>query len=294
MKQKNWLVAGLIIAAMLLLIGGYTLLSGVKEDFTQIPTNSSVENSTVYFSEDKNGVINGTELLARFNLSFDEIPHNTNPTFKVGDKFEYVARSPKISKKGPDYTSQSTQKITYSVVKKEKLRGIECYVMESVNLLLINESDPMSSGRVLRQIYYISTETGKIIRFTSSEASIKRGVEMNKKDYFADVPSEISEVYDSIIAYSPWMLSLDDEFKMEIKRFVEDSKIERDVIKVAGRDKIKNRECYKVEKRTIGENNDVISREIKWIDVEKRILIKSEVYYENLKINELEIVSELK
>ncbi|CEG13036.1 exported hypothetical protein [groundwater metagenome] len=293
MKHKNGLAIGLIISAVLLLIVGYTLLSGVNQDSPFIPTNSSVENSTIYFLEDNGGVINGTELLDRLNLSFDEIPHNTNPTFKIGNKFEYVAHNPKIGGAGHDHTTQSIQKITYSVVEKEKSSGIECYVIESVNLFLTNEFDPSSSGRVSRQIYYISTETGRIIRFTSSEASIKNGVEMNKKDYFADVPSEISEVYNSIIAYSPWMLSLDDEFEMEIKRFVE-GKIEKEVITVVGRDKIKNRECYIVELRNIGENNDVISRETKWIDTQKRILIKSEVYYGNLKINSIELVSELK
>ncbi len=292
MKYKSGLTNGLIISAALLLIGGYTLLSDVKQNHP-IPINYSAENSTAYFLEDKNGVINGTELLSRFNLSFDEIPHNTKPAFKVGDKFEYIGYSSRISRRSPDYTTQGVQKITYSVVKKERVRNMECYVIESVNLFLANKSDPLSPGKVLRLVYYISTETGKIIRFTSSEANVEKGVETNKKEYFADVPSEISEVYDAMIMYSPWMLSLDNEFKMEIKSFVGEGKIEKIVLKVVGTDKIKNRECYKVEKRIIGENNEVISREIKWIDAQKRILVKSDAYYENLKVSSLELVSEI-
>jgi len=294
MKRKSWLIVGLVIVAMLSLIEGYVLLSNGKKDFTEIPTNSSVENSTVYFLEDKEGAINGTKLLAMHNISFNEIPHNTKPAFKVGDMFEYVAYNPKSSiERGLDYTSHSTQRITYSVVKKEKLKGIECYVIEGVNLFLLNESDPMSSGTVSRETYYISTETGKIIKIISSGASIEMGVEMNKKEFFADIPSEISEVSGAIF-YSPWMLSLDDEFKMEIKTFNNGRKIETTTIKVVGRDKIKNRESYKIERRIIDEDNQVISRDIMWVDVKKRILIKNEGYYENLKVGSLELVSELK
>ncbi len=292
MKQKNWLVVGLIIATMLLLIGGYTLLSGVKEDFTPIPTNSSVENSTVYFLGEKDRHINTTDPLVRLNISFDKVPHNTKPNFKVGDKFEYIAHGLKISKKGPDYRSQSTQKIVYSVVGKEKLRGVECYVVESVNLFLVNGSDIMSSGTISKNVYYMGVETGKIMSVTSIKSPIRKGIEMNKTEYSADLPSEVSEIYRGLIIYSPWMLSLKDEFKMEIKIYYPE--VEKEEIKVIDKDIIKNRECFIVESRTIDENNKILSREKMWVDVEKRILIKSEVYYENLKINELEIVSELK
>jgi hypothetical protein len=302
MDYKYKFIIGIIISVILLLTGGYLLLNEVKKDSGGIPqpveNSGSVEipqlteNIELSSKSYSGNYTNVTGIIAMSNISFDEIPHNTKPQFKVGDKFEYLSSSVGVNEKGSVDFDKLTQKITYSVLKTEKVSGIECYVIESIDILTLKESDPKSRGSTTRTLSYIDAETGKTIMFAIDIVRINDGIETNTK-HQADIPSDISEAYSMIFGYYPWMLSLNDEFKMEIRTF-RGGKIEKEILKVIEKDKIKNRECYKLEYRRIDENNEVMIREIQWIDSKKRILVKKETYLRNLKVNDAELVSELK
>jgi len=296
MKFKNIYTFGIIIGiTTILLITAYFLLNLNKEnpainESNNIYKNNSIENSSVYYND-----VNVTESLITFNLSFDKIPHNTKPTFKVGEKFEYLANSPLITTEGLSGDTKNIQQIIYSVIRKEIYKGKECYVVEGTSLSRMTSSNksesPILPRSIVKHLFYIDVETGRGIYYTS--IPFKNGTNKTTKEFkrfFGEIPSEISETYPILPGcFTPWMLSLNDDFKMEIK-----SKIAKEEIKVIRRDKFKNRECYVVERRSIDENNKVLGKKISWIDIKKRILVKEEVYWENLKVGDLELVSELK
>lgn len=299
MKFKNIYTFGIIIGiTTTLLIMAYFLLNLNEEnpainESNNIYKNNSIENSSVYYND-----VNVTESLITFNLSFDKIPHNTKPTFKVGEKFEYLANSPLITTEGLSGDTKNIQQIIYSVIRKEMYKGKECYVIEGTSSSVMTSTNISKLSTLPKQkvkhLFYIDVETGRGIYWTSIPPEDRTNkIPKEFKRFFGEIPSEISEAY-SILpgCFTPWMLSLNDDFKMEIKEIK--SKIAKEEIKVIRRDKFKNRECYVVERRSIDENNKVLGKKISWIDIKKRILVKEEAYWENLKIGDLELVSELK
>ncbi len=296
MKFKNIYTFGIIIGITTILLSGTYFLLNLNKEIPVINKSNnshkddSIENSSVYYND-----VNTTESLKTFNLSFDKIPHNTKPTFKVGEKFEYSSYNPIITSEGIDNSQTSNQKTIYSVIKKEIYKGKECYVIEGTTLTIITNKTKsfIIPNSAVTHLFYIDTETGRGIYYTS----IPFKDEMNKttkefKRFFGEIPSEISEIWEVLPAcFVPWMLSLNNEFKIKIKNNKIGSKKE---IRVIGKEVIKNRECYKVEVRSIDENNKVQDISIKWIDVKKRIIVKEEKYWEQLKVAESNLVSELK
>ncbi len=319
MKDKNILSIGIIIGiAAILLIGGfYFIVSEPKSS-----ENGSGETPTSYVSNDTEisypstdskveintgdmetpdkttiGHIPSPERMPNIMVSFTKIPHNTKPIFKVGDKFEYISgavaiREPvyNISEEdniSPSSTYQIPGKSICNVINKERLRGEEYYVVKCNNELL------MMGGGIIKEkdVYYISTENGEIRKVIHNSTIIYKDIEQNMESFSGDIPSPNSEIYTAGF-YSPWMLSLSDDFKMEIK--TSHPTVAKEEISVIDEEKIKNRKCYLVEYRQLDKNNKVIFREKKWIDKEKRILIKSEAYLGSLRIDTIELVSDIK
>ncbi len=313
MKDKNILNIGIIIGIAAILLTGGLYLIGSEHKGSE---NGSGETPTPYISNDTEIIINmkdmGTptkitmgdeapfpEKMPNIKVSFTKIPHNTKPIFKVGDKFEYVSGAMAISEPAyniseddnisPSSTSQIPIKTICNVINKERLRGEEYYVVECNDESLL----AMIGGSIMKrkEIFYISTENGEIRRTISNSTLIYKDIEKNMESFSEDIPSPNSEIYNAMF-YSSWMLSLSDDFKMEIK--TSHPTVAKEEIYVIDEEKIKNRKCYLVEYRWLDKNNKVILREKEWIDKEKRILIKSEVYLGSLRITTTELVSDIK
>ncbi len=326
MKDKNISIGIIIgITVIILLIGSLYFIGSEHKgsENNSRDTNDSEDTSTSYISntteifylpnEHKGGTNPedmGTsskvtmtnmpfpERMPNIKVSFEKIPHNTKPVFKVGDKFEYVSVAAVTENPGydtseednisPSSTSQIPEKTICNVINKERLIGNEYYVVEC------NHAATMMEGFIMKgeDIYYISTENGEIKRVISNSTLIYKDIEKNMESFSADILSPNSEIYDAVF-YSPWMLSLNDDFKMKIEIFQHPT-VAKEEITVIDEEKIKNRKCYLVEYRRIDKNNKVILREKEWIDKEKRILIKSEAYLGNLRISTTELVSNIK
>jgi len=235
--------------------------------------------------------INASESLSKVNISFDLIPHNTGLNFQVGDKFEYVVYGVTMSSNWSiERGSHLSQKIECTIPKKERINKKECFVIECSTIAGGFESNYESSESIRSKgITYIDIKTGLPIRHDSITETMSGKEDKIKYYYTAEIPQNIAEVDNEVPFYSPWMLSLNEEFKMEIKKYDKQGNIiiKRD-LKVIGKERCGNHEeCYKVEEREIDENNKVVSRDVEWIDIKKRILVKAEGYFENLKVVEI-------
>ncbi len=323
MKDKNFSIGIIIGIAVVLLIGGFYFIGSEHKDSENSSENSSGETSTHHISnttemiyppnEHKGGInlkdmetpgritmtkISSPETMPNIKISFENIPHNTKPTFKVGDRFEYhsvvspVPNSPvqNISEENisEDSASQTQAKTICNVINKERLKGEEYYVVECIGELVV------MSGSIIvnKDVYYISPENGEIKKVISNSTLIDKDVEENMESFSEEIPSPNSKIYDAMF-YSPWMLSLSDDFKMKIEIF-QHPMVAREEIAVIDEEKIKSRGCYLVEYRLIDKNNKVLLRKKEWIDKEKRILIKSEAYSGSLRIFTTELVSDIK
>lgn len=278
MKDKNILSIGIIIGiAAILLIGGLYFIGSEHKG----SENCSGETPTPYIPNDTEIIINmkdmGTptkmtmgedvpfpEKMPNIEVSFTKIPHNTKPIFKVGDKFEYVSVAAAIGGPpvdnmseedniSPSSTSQIPIKTICNVIKKERLRSEEYYVVECNDEWLLT----MMGGGIIKRkyIYYISTENGEIRKVISNSTFIYKDIEENMESFSGDIPSPNSEIYNAMF-YSSWMLSLSDDFKMEIK--TSHPTVAKEEIFVIDEEKIKNRKCYLVEYRWMDKNNNVI------------------------------------
>ncbi len=321
MKDKNILSVGIIIgiAAILLIVGLYFIVlehKGSENSSGETPTpHVSNDTEISYLSDDSKvesrveihtkdtGTLSRTiiehisppERMPNIKVSFTKITHNTKPAFKVGDRFEYhsaVSGVPSstiqnISEENisKDSTFQTQAKTICNVINKERLKGEECFIVECIYELV------GMGGAIIKEkdVYYISLEDGEIKKAIHNYTVFYKDVEENLESFSSEIPSPNSEIYDAMF-YSPWMLSLNDDFKMKIEIF-QHPMVAREEIAVIGEEKIKNKGCYLVEYRQIDKDNNVLLREKRWIDKEKRILVKSEGYYGNLRILATELVS---
>ena len=327
MKNKNLFIIGLLVSIALLLSGTFVLLnnnSGEKDSDSSknsplIPINYP-ENSgnTQQIEYNKDNITNYSKYIestevdtgVEFNTTdysdetdsvdrryadifFNVIPHNTKPLFKEGDRFEYLHNSVGVKFGETTEINNSdllTQKIVLSVLKNEKIEGREYYVMEKLNIPDINKPEQ----NIVNSRTYINTDTGRPVMYASIMVFEQDDGTKKEYKYITRIPPNASEIWGLTGYYSPWMLSLDEDFKLEVMDFKNKEKIKKEVLEVVGTDKIKDKECYKVEYRKIDENNKVTMRGIFWVDVEKRILLKDETYMGNLKIADTELVSGIK
>jgi len=138
---------------------------------------------------------------------------------------------------------------------------------------------------------YYNKDTGEI-------TMIKKGLE--GEGIVKGNKAKLEVTSDSIFA--SWMLALDDNFKWKLiynKTGVEEETYlgERE-FEVIGREEVNNRDCFKVEIKKIRVDSmtnvrKIVERRYLWIDVEKRILVKRQIMYENVLLSEMNLVSEL-
>ena len=235
-----------------------------------------------------------------FNIQTTDLKPNTEPQFKIGDEFRY-----KTTYSDSKWNSNDTE--IFYVERIDRINGTEYYVLFSSL-----ESDYDSTGTY----YLINKQTGSVDR------AIFR---LEYEDGHVDEEEENDEfIFTNLYIYADWMLALKEGLNFEIivtetkktkiKGCINDKSSHPDYMsndwyignisitskyeyEVEGIDKIKvgnnNRECFKVVE-IIKEGNKISDdRTILWIDIEKRIMVKTEYRSENLKIAEVNLVSNL-
>ncbi len=213
-------------------------------------------------------------------ISGEKLVPNTKPHFEVGEKFEY------------EITTQiqgisSSSKSTYSVDKIERINSTEYFIIVNSQT---NEMQNPQTGAVINTSTetksYINKETGEILKIVTSMGG--QEITLNK-----DVASVSGNGM-----FATWMLSLTDNFKWKVNAkdtsFGKTPESETIEYEVTGREKINKRDCFRVEMKVkSGQMTGNEGKIIFWVDVEKRIVIRMQMYSENLKVSEMNLVSGL-
>lgn len=213
---------------------------------------------------------------------FGNIQKNSEIQFKVGDKFLYRTEG--------DLGGYSN--ITYFVEEIKKVDGRECYVVSETDSSIYIEAEgwpPQYFSRTITLCY--DKETGRVLRVTLREN--------NEEFIIEDGANELRAMH-SFFAY--WMLGLSDDAKWEILftqitpslNLTEYHKAE---FRVLGREKVNDRECFKVELRYVellDKKEVVTSIDYYYVDVKKRIVVRWARYsVDKLKYSEMNFISEL-
>ncbi|PKP57215.1 MAG: hypothetical protein CVT88_09195 [Candidatus Altiarchaeales archaeon HGW-Altiarchaeales-1] len=283
-KKVNNFVIGFIV--IVVLISTYLILNHNAEIEHSNTTNSSVNivNSSIekYVDFTENVKENAKEI----NFTISE--HNIKPQFKVGDKFKYTIHGSSLNPK--NNSADINGILECNVEKLERINGKDCYLLVSKTQTSLPDNSPLKA--ILSETkHWVDKDTGKIIKTSIQESMIQqKGKVIEMPSSEATIPNETSDIYGNIMYY-PWMLALDDNFEMKVNENSQGIKTSFvSVFKVIGKEKINDRDCFKVELRVLDENKHVLLRENIWVDIKKRVLVKAETYSENLKVGEVNLI----
>ncbi|PIZ29878.1 MAG: hypothetical protein COY41_04965 [Candidatus Altarchaeum sp. CG_4_10_14_0_8_um_filter_32_851] len=249
--------------------------------------------------------------------TLENVPLTSKPAFKVDEKYMYKIKTPASPMRPIEYAKSGIiiedyiyYNVTFSVDKIERINKSDFYV-------LITEG----SGKVIMGYAYREGKASTLS--TTPIPTLKWYINTENGKKFNEEMEEITDYYSSISAmqlsktYISWMLKLSDGLKWTIKKEEKstglagcestpkgikckliDNKYRESVkeqsYEVEGIEKINGRKCFKVNVREKSCKNEegckVLKRMIYWVDVEKRITVKYQQWYEGLLVVEIELI----
>ncbi len=261
-----------VVGLMILSIGAY--LIGVEDENNKNPTNTIEKNNSI--------IEEITTSAPNIEVQGDLPEPNIKPQFKVEQTFKY-----KETKKVSGVSVDSDY--MFQVERIEKVDGVDCYVVKSTTIGHYVNQDGKTMKITSNSISYIDKETGDIVKLFMGVSNTSTGIVLEK---------EVASAKGNGM-YAPWTLALKEGIKWTQKLNVTGMgggtmEVE---YKVIGIEKVNKRDCFKVEqiikaKSIKGSETTKISLEnTHWVDVNERILVKSESKSGNLKIGEMYLVS---
>jgi len=273
------------------IIGTVLVFVLVVSVFLVFPNDSKNDGNLVSNSNSNGAVIeNSTKVILDEETTF-ELKPTSKPAFNVGEKYVYnVVMSRGVEDKNVIAPSFIFDVSAY-VDKIERVNNTDYYVLkiDKVNIsreaIVKDKNDVWHKLQLPPKTYggtvdYINKETGNITRQEILEGG---------------VPVPFS-VYDS------WMLCLKENLRWTstgrmIQGAEEKEYDEEGVVK--GIEKMNGRKCFVVEiislskrKTSTGETlNERVGREMNWIDIEKRILVKKEIWANGILILDVNLIS---
>lgn len=307
MNQRNFIIPVTIVGVILIvIIAGFIIFNPHSDrGDKQIHSGDAMDNTTQIIKESK-----------KIEVQTTNIEPNTKPQFKVGDKFEYELTS---NYGGLGAAGPHTNKITFTVNKIERINGTGAYVLEYAD---------MKNGSGVIVDTYVDINIGKIIGCTLKLVYPDGRVEEENMDNETIFNLNQYLYADWMLALDDglkWKVSITKTEKKRIDPELTDEQAEELIremgrtgksyeeilnipistvkttddyeFKVEGIEKIKvgnkERDCFKVVRIQKEGNKIVGDKLIMWIDAEKRILVKREDWVENLRLMEINLVSEL-
>ncbi len=262
--------------------------------------NNSTDNSSLILTEE-----NIKEIKERENITFSSIktstlenyPLTSKPNFKIGEKCTYNIKYPSAPMPYDpnviinDYIYFN---VTFEVKDRKKINKTDWYLISPDGTVQVIAGYININGVVhpirrtmisSEEIEYINTENGEIV-----------GGEL-----------------DRFSIYYPWMLKLSKDLKWTEKteenstggggivgtngKYLVSKKnlnqIREETYEVKDIEKINGRNCFKVESRLKSCTNQKCSvnyKKLFWIDIEKRITVKFQLWYENLNTMNVDLV----
>ncbi len=229
----------------------------------------------------------------------------SKPNFKIDEKYSYWVKRPfpaqvrgsELSNSERSFLDHLYFNITFTCDGKKRINRTDFYVIStqgSGEVLMgyaktPSGQKPITSTQIKPTKIYINTETGE----TQGQGA---------KALLYTIPF-----------YSSWMLKLKEDLKWSeitntetrgsmscvneqcqlLKK--ETSKVKEESYEVKGIGDILKRKCFRVEvtkKECENEKCKIINKEIYWVDVEKRITVKFELWYQNLLEKEFYLTNE--
>jgi hypothetical protein len=316
------------MAAVLIIAGGYVILtedkqsdkkpaepSEVKEDKpAEIPENNSInQNDSGNNNPEENPYVEKTtEVISKemfsetekdSSLSSKNLTQNTKPAFNVGDKLVYkytVIAGIKPDEKQLHLFDRYEYNTEYSIVDMIRVNKIYYFKIRK------ETQDYCVGFHTADKEPVIVTEGNKTLYINADTGETFIGVETNNLYDIQKAPENKDQSY----WLKSWMFALEDNIKwresteeftpyqMESLQKEVGSKYEQEVkdFSVEGREKINGRECFKVKEeiKWCFKNGGckIAETKIYYIDVEKRIMVKFENWWENLNLGGVELTDQ--
>jgi hypothetical protein len=280
--EKNKTIILVVVCIVIICVAGIIFLNtGVDTDYKN---NGNTANKTepdngAYLIEDRDTKYKQTE-----------ITPNMKPYFKVGETFVYEQTG---NGGDPESGAIERMKFIFKVEGIERINKTDYYIVSHVGnssfFFKGSKGEPHSIEQTWVFKHYISVETGKFLK-TNAEFYVTRDGFVSPKEIDeVIVPENKQLTYNLMVIYYLWMLSLDENFKIET---TDEKGVMKDEFEFIGTDTLNGRECFKVKKRTTNiRTNEVLSIDNMWVDKQRRILLKSEHYEDRIKMSEIELVS---
>ncbi len=254
--NKNTIIILVTVVISLIIGAAYLMLpptTSHEDQLKETPEEDVVEDS----KREVNRTLYGGDF--RYEKSEEELKINAKLPFKVGDEFEYHS----IAK-------YSDVHHLFIVGEIKKIKGRDYYTIRT------DAWGKQKSGGKWEEI---PKGEGKMWLYYDKET----GEAFEKENNGSELKNMGSDPQRGLPIYY-WMLALDDNFKWVRMWNTTGLGVHYEskyVYEVVGREKIKERECFKVEKKIMDlKSNEIIEKTILWVDIEKRVLIKR-VKYEN-------------
>lgn len=274
--NKNRIII-LVTVVIFLIIGvAYLMFPPITPHEDQLnETPEEVEEITEIVEEKEIIEVNKEEMNwvggdLRFEISESELKINAKLPFKAGDEFEYHC-----------ITEYSDIHQVFIVEEVKRIKGSDYYVIRTKawGKQKLDKWQEILKGEGNVGLHY-DKETGKAFE-------MKDYPEYELKDMGSDPQRGLPIYY--------WMLALNDDFKWERMWNTTGLGVHYEnkyMYEVVGREKIKGRECFKVEKKIMDlKSKEIIEKTVFWVDVETRVLIKEITYADNISICENNLLS---
>jgi len=227
------------------------------------------------------------EMKVGITKPLDELEINSEPSFKIGQKYFYVLHSPKAINEGGNYYFATE---TYEVKGTERINNTDYYVVicnYSWYVSKTPETDISNSKRIGGVIitWYYNKKNGECI----GKNTISKENYMNEDVFTTDHPF-----------FARWMLCLEENIGWYMNNIVTQTidnitiKVnERYDFKVIGKEKIEGVECFKVKLDIV----DIPTKKIErtryyWVDVNRRIGIKMQEFEGGIMMYEVNLIKE--
>ncbi len=275
-KQIRILIIILIIFVIVLIAGYSVFNDNPTTDNSQDKYNKT--DKTPEYEEESVKEASTTSI----KVSGTDFKPNKKPQFKMEERFKYEITSSLGKPRHIGYFIKKTERIDrkdyFVIAITETGEGHDMNTNE-----IVNYSDEMAM--------YVNKETGEILKmavqYRDMEITIKEGMlsaMLMDKSYF----------------YDPWMLTLKENINWVQKINMTDefgSAEGENKYKVMGIEKVNGKNSFKIEIAYMEKNldtgvNEILYKKIHWVDVDKRILVKSQIKSENLVVEETNLISE--
>lgn len=256
------------------LLFGAIIIGGIIVFITlslNTPTDTSHPKEPIFTHEIENST---KETTYEFETTFED-KRTSGPKFEVGEKYTYhIMMVPTTQKDviAPPFDFNISMKVDRT----ERINKTECYVLkiDSVNVSI--EALVRDENGVLHYFQEPSEVFGGVEEYIDKESGNET---YWKKLELEGIP--LPSFYES------WMLSLKENFRWKSKGAMKDF-IDKETLletveegKVKGIEEVNNRKCFVVE--VIQLNSEInkgkttyqiLNKDIYWVDVEKRVLVK--------------------